>query len=43
LVKFFVLPIVTDDLESLLNFVSINFFMAGNSKRIVVGVAKVLM
>jgi hypothetical protein len=27
------LPIVTDDLESLLNFVSINFFMAENSKK----------
>jgi hypothetical protein len=43
LVKFFVLPTVTDDLESLLNFVSINFFMAENSKKIVVGVAKVWM
>ncbi len=37
------MPIVINDIESLLNFVSINFFMAENSKKIIVGVAKVWM
>jgi len=41
LVKFFEMLIITDDTENLLNFVSIIFFMAENSKKIVAGVAKV--